>query len=233
MDNLITYVGLDVHKNTIAVALAETGKRDDVRAHGTIANTAAALNTLAAKLARTGAELRFCYEAGPCGYGIERQLTAAGHRYVMVAPSLIPRKPGERIKTDRRDMIVNRPIDSTTEIGRQPRARSVPIGTPARTKLHSSYQRFAAVRNGGPSSAPIHIHLAVQRMEHDRRRCSPQAGQRRYRCDHALVWALTVRCWTAPISALALARLARADQPTGFCVRHSVGQSRALNSRGG
>jgi transposase len=105
MDKPITYVGLDVHKDTIAVALAETGKRGEVREHGKIANTPAALNTLSGELARAGAELRFCYEAGPCGYGIERQLTAAGHGCVVVAPSLIPRKPGERIKTDRRDAI--------------------------------------------------------------------------------------------------------------------------------
>ena len=57
------------------------------------------------KLKRTGGELRFCYEAGPCGYGIQRHLTAAGHDCVVVAPSLIPRKPGERIKTDRRDAV--------------------------------------------------------------------------------------------------------------------------------
>lgn len=103
MDKPITYVGLDVHKDTIAVALAEAGQRREVRAYGTIANTPAALRALATKLARTGTELRFCYEAGPCGYGIERQLTEAGHGCVVVAPSLIPRKPGERIKTDRRD----------------------------------------------------------------------------------------------------------------------------------
>jgi transposase len=48
-------------------------------------------------------ELRFCYEAGPCGYGIQRQLSAAGHGCVVVAPSLIPKRPGDRIKTDRRD----------------------------------------------------------------------------------------------------------------------------------
>jgi transposase len=105
MDKPISYVGLDVHKDTIAVALAEMGKRGEVREHGKIANTPAALNMLAAKLARAGAELRFCYEAGPCGYGIERQLTAAGHGCVVVAPSSIPRKPGARIKTDRRDAI--------------------------------------------------------------------------------------------------------------------------------
>ena len=95
----------DVHKNTIAVALAETGAHKDVRKYDKIANTAMALNALAAKLSRAGSELRFCYEAGPCGYGIQRQLTLAGHGCVVVAPSLIPRKPGDRIKTDRRDAI--------------------------------------------------------------------------------------------------------------------------------
>jgi transposase len=63
------------------------------------------LKTLAAKLAHGGRDLRLCYEAGPCGYGIQRQLSAAGHECVVVAPSLIPRKPGDRIKTDRRDAI--------------------------------------------------------------------------------------------------------------------------------
>src|SRR5215218_1777509 len=101
----IIYVGLDVHKETIAVALAEAGKRSEVREHGKIANTPAAVTALAAKLARGGHELRFCYEAGPCGYGIQRHLTAAGHGGIVVAPSLIPRKAGERIKTDRRDAI--------------------------------------------------------------------------------------------------------------------------------
>ena len=105
MDRFITYVGLDVHKETIAVALAEAGRGDDVREYGKIANTPTALNALAAKLSRAGSELRFCYEAGPCGYGIQRQLTLAGHGCVVVAPSLIPRKPGDRIKTDRRDAI--------------------------------------------------------------------------------------------------------------------------------
>ena len=47
--------------------------------------------------------LRFCYEAGPCGYGIQRQISASGHECVVVAPSLIPRRPGDRVKTDRRD----------------------------------------------------------------------------------------------------------------------------------
>src|SRR6201993_1896817 len=101
----ITYVGLDVHKDTIAVALAKAGLRGEVREYGKIPNTPAALKALTVKLAPARRELRFCYEAGPCGYGIQRQLVGMGHDCAVVAPSLIPRKPGERIKTDRRDAI--------------------------------------------------------------------------------------------------------------------------------
>ena len=105
MGELITFVGLDVHKDTIAVALADRGGREEEREYGKIANTPAALRTLTLKLGSKGRVLRFCYEAGPCGYGIHRLLSSASHDCVVVAPSLIPRKPGERIKTDRRDAI--------------------------------------------------------------------------------------------------------------------------------
>ena len=105
MNECITYIGLDVHKETIAVALAEGSMRGEVREYGQISNSPAALTRLSIKLSRPGSVLRFCYEAGPCGYGIQRQLAAAGHDCVVVAPSLIPRKPGDRIKTDRRDAI--------------------------------------------------------------------------------------------------------------------------------
>jgi transposase len=99
----ITYVGLDVHKEGIVVAVAEGDLRGEVRDYGRIANTPAAFRRLVRKLGHQGVELRFCYEAGPCGYGIQRQLSAAGYDCVVVAPSLIPQRPGDRIKTDRRD----------------------------------------------------------------------------------------------------------------------------------
>jgi transposase len=103
MADCITYVGLDVHKADVVVAVAEGGLRGTVRDYGRIVNTPAALKRLVGKLGHEGARLRFCYEAGPCGYGIQRQLSASGHECVVVAPSLIPKRPGDRIKTDRRD----------------------------------------------------------------------------------------------------------------------------------
>ena len=105
MRQTVMYVGLDVHKDTIAVAVAEDGKRAEVRELGEIANTRAAMTKLLGKLGGPGVELHICYEAGPCGYGIQRQVTAAGHSCAVVAPSLSPRRPGDRIKTDRRDAV--------------------------------------------------------------------------------------------------------------------------------
>ena len=78
MADRITYIGLDVHKESIVVAVAEGGLRGEVREHGRIANTPAALERLLRKLGGDGTALRFCYEAGPCGYGIQRRLAARG-----------------------------------------------------------------------------------------------------------------------------------------------------------
>jgi transposase len=141
MEKPITYVGLDVHKDTIAIALAEAGKRGEVREHGKIANTPAALKALTTKLARSGHELRFCYEAGPCGYGIQRQLSAMGHGCVVVAPSLIPRKPGERIKTDRRDAV------NLAKLHRAGELTAVWVPDPAHEAIRDLVRaRLAAVR---------------------------------------------------------------------------------------
>ena len=102
MKEFSKYVGMDVHKETIAVAVAEAGG-GEVRYLGEIANTPEALRKLVKQLRKNGARLSFCYEAGGCGYGIHRQLTELGCDCQVVAPSLIPKKAGNRVKTDRRD----------------------------------------------------------------------------------------------------------------------------------
>jgi len=96
-----TTIGLDVHKETVAVAVARSGG-GDVQPLGWMPNRPDAVARLMRKLGRKGS-LKVAYEAGPCGYGIYRQLTEMGIECVVVAPSLIPQRPGDRIKTDRRD----------------------------------------------------------------------------------------------------------------------------------
>src|SRR6202521_138940 len=103
MADRITYVELDVHTDSIVVAVAAGGLRGEVREDGRIANTSTALERLLRKLGGDGMRVRFCYEAGPCGYGIQRRLSTRGHECVVVAPSLIPKRAGDRVKTDRRD----------------------------------------------------------------------------------------------------------------------------------
>lgn len=105
MKEFSKYVGLDVHKETIAVSVAEANG-GEVRYLGEIANTREAIDKLVKQLRKGGAELSFCYEAGPCGYGIHRQITDLGWDCKVVATSLIPKKAGDRIKTDRRDSMM-------------------------------------------------------------------------------------------------------------------------------
>ena len=97
------YVGMDVHKESIDLSLAEEG--GEVRHHGRIGGDMNALWRALRKLESSGRELVFVYEAGPCGFGIYRNLTARGHACWVVAPSNTPRRVRDRIKTDRRDSV--------------------------------------------------------------------------------------------------------------------------------
>lgn len=96
-------MAFDVSKETIAVAIAESGHRGEVRYFGPIANRPEAVRKLVAKLAQRHQRLIFCYEAGPTGYGLYRQIRALGHECQVVAPSMVPVRPGGHVKTDRRD----------------------------------------------------------------------------------------------------------------------------------
>jgi transposase len=106
MEKHITFVGLDVHKNSISVALANAGRNAEVRHYGTIGGTLGDLDRLVKKLTATGKDLRFVYEAGPCGYEISRSLTNQGLDCAVCSPAHIPKSPADRIKTDRRDALM-------------------------------------------------------------------------------------------------------------------------------
>ena len=105
MEGSITWVGIDAHKKTLAVAVLSPGSK--VAEEFTIDTTEAAIRKLARRLTRAakGREVRACYEAGTCGFTLQRRLEAAGIMCDVIAPSLIPQKPGERFKTDRRDAV--------------------------------------------------------------------------------------------------------------------------------
>lgn len=104
-DHSQAYVAFDTSKLRNAVAVAEAGRAGEVRFLGEIDNTAVATSKLVKKLGARYGRLTFCYEAGPTGYGLYRQIKSLGHDCMVVAPSLIPRRPGDRVKTNRRDAL--------------------------------------------------------------------------------------------------------------------------------
>ncbi|MCH8839415.1 MAG: IS110 family transposase [Planctomycetes bacterium] len=104
MSNYSKYLGMDVHKDTISVAIAQEGQQEP-RFYGQIPNSPQAIHKLIKKVCPGGEVMLFCYEAGPCGYEVYRLLTAVGQDCLVVAPSLIPKKAGVRVKTDRRDAL--------------------------------------------------------------------------------------------------------------------------------
>jgi transposase len=101
----LAFVAFDSAKEKQAVAIADDGRDGEVRYVGEIANSPDAIKKLVTRLSRQYEQLHFCYEAGPTGYGLHRQLSDLGHVCDVVAPSMIPRRSGDRVKTNRRDAI--------------------------------------------------------------------------------------------------------------------------------
>jgi transposase len=177
------FVGLDVHKDTIAVAVAEAG-RAPARLVGSIAHD---VGKLLKVLARYGAprQLQVVYEAGPTGYGLQRELARRGYYCQVIAPSLIPKRAGDRVKTDRRDGVrlaelsragelravwIPEPADEAIRDLARAREDAVNARTQARHQLKGfllrhdvryagrtswskSYYRWLATLNFGPSGA--------------------------------------------------------------------------------
>ena len=99
------FIGIDAAKSRNAIAIAEAGREGEIRYLGEVEATPQSMRKVVARLAAKYQRLHFCYEAGPTGYGLHRLLTGLGHSCVVVAPSLIPKKPGDRVKTNRRDAL--------------------------------------------------------------------------------------------------------------------------------
>jgi transposase len=99
------FVAFDTSKTKHAVAIADGGCGGEVRFLGDISSSPGTVERLIRKLAGRYGKLHFCYEAGPTGYGLYRQIRALGHACLVIAPALIPKRPGERVKTNRRDAV--------------------------------------------------------------------------------------------------------------------------------
>jgi transposase len=102
MREKLRFLGLDVHAETIAIAIAEPS--GEVRSLGTIANREDSVRKFINRLG-SPEQLRACYEAGPTGFALYWQLTQLGVECAVIAPTLVPKKPGDRVKTDRRDAL--------------------------------------------------------------------------------------------------------------------------------
>src|SRR5215471_8854035 len=105
MKPITLYLGLDVHKDSITIAVAQGEPKGELRLFGTITNSIQALERalLRIRKAHAGAPVQVAYEAGPCGFGIARRLQQLAVPCLVAAPSLIPKQPGSPFKTDQRD----------------------------------------------------------------------------------------------------------------------------------
>jgi transposase len=99
------FIGLDVHKDSISVAYAPEDRESAIVPLGQIGTRHCDIDKTLRHLQSKSPKLLFAYEAGPCGYWLQRYLSRKGQSCLVVAPSLIPRKPGDRVKTDKRDSV--------------------------------------------------------------------------------------------------------------------------------
>src|SRR5215468_3182209 len=178
------FVGIDTSKLRNAIAVAEDGRLGDVRFLGEIDTTEAATRKLVTKLATKYRQLTFCYEAGPTGYGLYRLIRKLGHDCIVAAPSLIPKKPGDRVKTNRRDAVdlakllrsgeltaVWVPDERHEAMRDLSRARARKDLTGKRQQVSSFMLRLGRHYPGKKTWGPAHMKwLMLQKLEHREQR---------------------------------------------------------------
>ena len=158
----VRFVGLDVHAETIAVAVAEPG--GEVRSLGVIPNRPESVRRLIGKLGKAE-QLRVCYEAGPTGYVLYWQLSELGVKCEVVAPTLVPVKSGDRVKTDRRD---------AEKLARSYRAGDL---TPVWVPDAAHEQARPAARPSPPEQVPAAARAASSRGHQPLEREVPAVGE--------------------------------------------------------
>ena len=139
------FVAFDVAKMKHAVAIAEEGRTGEVRFLGDVENSPLSIERTIKRLADRYSRLHVCFEAGPTGYGLYRQIQALGHDCMVVAPALIPKRAGERIKTNRRDAVT---------LARLHRAGELTGVSGPRRGSRSGARSCASPRGGGRRSSP-------------------------------------------------------------------------------
>ena len=136
------FVAFDVAKKKHAVAIAEGGRTGEVRFIGDVENHPAPIERTIKRLANRYDRLHVCFEAGPTGYGLYRQVQALGHDCMVVAPALIPKRAGERIKTNRRDAVTLARLHRAGEL--------TGVWTP--DPAHEAVRDLVRAREGRPSA---------------------------------------------------------------------------------
>ena len=229
-DHSEVFVAFDTSKLRNAVAIAEGGRAGEVRFLGEIENTEAATVKLVKKLAAKRLRLTFCYEAGPTGYGLYRLIKSLGHECVVAAPSLIPKRPGDRVKTNRRDAVALAKLlradeltavwvpDARHEAMRDlTRAREAGVDDlkSKRQQVLSLLLRLGRFYPGKRTWTQAHINwLASQKLEHIEQRIAfeemllavRQAQERIARLEHAIRAAVPDWSLAAVVTALMAVR---------------------------
>jgi len=182
MKKKVQFIGLDVHKKSITVAIADEERDGEVRLYGTISNSKLALGKLVRKLQSSGCHLEFVYEAGPCGYEIYRYFKQHNLSCTVIAPSMTPKKSGDKVKTDKRDAITLARLHRAGELTAVyvPEAEDEAMRDLTRTRedmmktrkkikaqLGAFLLRQGHHYTGGQNWTKAHLRwLAEQRMEH-------------------------------------------------------------------